>query len=162
MLEQRFDVPDGVQALEALGIVTSGDYAEVFAPLVDRVRRAGQRLRLLYQFGPGFERLTAGALWADSKVGMSYLPLLDGCAVTSDINWIRQPARSIAAWTPCPMRVYGNAQRDAAATWLAALPVGQRPSNLRMARTYIGGTGGAIASIGRLALAGQLGAADKR
>lgn len=142
-----------MQALEALGIVTSGDYAEVFEPLIDRVKCAGQRLRLLYQFEPGFERFTAGALWADSRLGMSYLPLLDGCAVTSDINWIREPARSIAAWTPCPMRVYGTAERDAAANWLAALPVGQRPSNLQMARTYIGGTGGAVASIGRLALA---------
>lgn len=156
MLKQLSEVPDGVQALEAVGIVTSDDYAEVFAPLVDRVRRAGQRLRLLYQFGPGFERLTAGALWADSKLGMSYLPLLDGCAVISDINWIREPGRSMAAWVPCPMRVYGNGERDDAAAWLAALPVGRKPSNIQMAKAYIGGTGGAVASIGRLALAGHL------
>jgi hypothetical protein len=53
-------------------------------------------------------RLTPGALWADTKLGASYLPLLDGCALTSDINWIREPAQAIAAWMPCPMRVLGQ------------------------------------------------------
>lgn len=156
MLKQLSDVPDDVQALEAAGTVTSDDYAQVFAPLVDRVRRAGQRLRLLYQFGPSFARLTPGALWADSRLGMSYLPLLDGCAITSDISWIREPARSIGAYMPCPMRVYSNEQRDDAAAWLAALPTGAGPSNRQIARAYIGGTSAAVASIGKLFVSSHL------
>jgi hypothetical protein len=86
---------------------------------------------------------------------MSYLPLLDGCAPTSDIAWIREPARSIGAWMPCPMRVYSNEQRDDAADWLAALPAGTGPSNLQMARAYVGGTSGAVPSIGKFLISGH-------
>lgn len=152
MLKELVDVPDGVHALEASDVVTADDYAKVFAPLVDRVRWQGGRLRLLYQFGPGFERLTPGALWADSKLGARYLPLLDGCALVSDIDWIREPARGIAGWLPCPMRVYANEQREDAAAWLSVLPRGQDPTNWQFVRAYVGGTGGAVASLGKLFL----------
>lgn len=157
MLKELAEVPKGVHALEATDVVTSEDYAKVFAPLVDRVRREGQRLRLLYQFGPGFTRLTPGALWADSKLGVQYLPLLDGCALVSDINWIREPARGIATWMPCPMRVYANEQQDEAATWLAALPQSQGPSTTQVIRAYVGGTAGAVVSIGKLFIPRRVG-----
>lgn len=150
MLTELVEVPQGLHALDASGVVTSDDYAQVFAPLVDRVRREGQRLRLLYQFGPGFTRLTAGALWADSALDAQYLALLDGCAVVSDIDWIREPARGIATWMPCPTRVYPNNQRDEAAAWLAALPQCQRPSTSQVLRAYVGGTCGLVVSLGKL------------
>lgn len=152
VLTELVEVPAGVHALDATDVVTSDDYAQVFAPLVDRLARGGQRLRLLYQFGPGFTRLTPGALWADSMLGVRYLPLLDGCALVSDIDWIREPARGIAAWVPCPMRVYANDQRDEAAAWLAALPRCQRPSTTQFLRAYVGGTSGAVVSLGKLFL----------
>jgi len=152
VLTELVDVPAGVHAIEATDVVTSDDYAQVFAPLVDRLAREGQRLRLLYQFGPGFARLTPGALWADSLLGVRYLPLLDGCALVSDIDWIREPGRGIAAWVPCPMRVYADEQRDEAAAWLAALPQCQRPSTTQFLRAYVGGTGGAVVSLGKVFL----------
>lgn len=62
-------------------------------------------MRLLYQFGPGFERITPGALWADTRLGTSYVRLLDGCAVVSDIGWIQRPTRAIGAWMPRPISV---------------------------------------------------------
>lgn len=157
MLTELVQVPAGVHALEATDVVTADDYAQVFAPLIDRLAREGQRLRLLYQFGPGFTRLTPGALWADSTLGVRYLPLLDGCALVSDIDWIREPGRGIAAWVPCPMRVYANEQRDEAAAWLAALPRCQRPSTTQFLRAYVGGTGGAVVSLGKLFLLDRVG-----
>src|SRR5277367_4385558 len=108
---QMTDLPNGVHGLQARGTLTSDDYDRVFAPLVDHRRHGDQRLRLLYQIGPNFNRLTPGALWADSRLGARYLPLLDGCALATDIDWIRDPGRSIATWMPCPMRVYDNAYR---------------------------------------------------
>jgi hypothetical protein len=150
VLTELVEVPAGVHALEATDVVTSDDYAQVFAPLIDRLGREGQRLRLLYQFGPGFTRLTPGALWADSTLGVRYLPLLDGCALVSDIDWIREPARGIAAWMPCPMRVFANDQRDEAAAWLAALPRRRGPTTTQFLRAYLGGTGGAVVSLGKL------------
>lgn len=51
MLKELTDLPAGIQALEAVGTVTADDYQRVFTPLVDRERRKGTRMRLLYQFG---------------------------------------------------------------------------------------------------------------
>jgi hypothetical protein len=106
VLKELTGVPAGIQALEAVGTVTTDDYKRVFAPLVDQARRTGSRMRLLYQFGPGFKRITPGALCADTRLGLGYLRLLDGCAVVSDLGWIQVPARGIGAWMPCPVRVY--------------------------------------------------------
>lgn len=156
MLNELTGVAAGIQVLEAVGTVTAGDYDRVFAPLVARARRTGSRLRLLYQFGPGFERITPGALWADSRIGMEYLPLLDGCAVVSDIEWIRAASRGIGAWMPRPLRVYGNEERDDAVAWLESLPAGATVSARDTVKAYIGGSLGAVGSLARLAVSRQV------
>lgn len=152
MLKELTSVPAGIQALEAVGTVTTDDYNRVFAPLVDRARGTDSRMRLLYQFGPGFERITPGALWADTRLGFGYLPLLDGCAVVSDIDWIRAPAHGIGAWMPCPMRVYDNEERDDAVAWLTSLPRGADVPTRDMAKAFIGGTLAAVGSLAGLAI----------
>ena len=150
VLKELAGVPVGIQALEAVGTVTAEDYKRVFAPLVDQARRTGRRMRLLYQFGPAFERITAGALWADTRLGLGYLRVLDGCAVVSDIGWIRTPTRGIGAWMPCPVRVYDNDERDDAVAWLTSLPHGADVSSRDMAKAYIGGVGAALGSLGKV------------
>lgn len=152
VLQELSGVPEGILALEALGTVTAGDYERVFAPLIDRARRTGSRLRLLYEFGAGFERITPGALWADSRLGFSYVRLLDGCAVVSDIEWIREPARGIQPWLPCPMRVYHNNERGDAIAWLRSLPGVAEVSAADMAKAYLGGVGGALTGLGKLVI----------
>ncbi len=152
MLTELTNVPAGIQALEAVGSVTKADYDRVFAPLVDRARRTGARMRLLYQFGPRFERITPGALWADTRLGVDYSRLLDGCAVVSDIDWIRAPARGIGAWMPCPVRVYDNGGRDDAVAWLSSLPAGIDASGWDMAKAFVGGSLAAVASLGGLVM----------
>ncbi|OJZ72272.1 STAS/SEC14 domain-containing protein [Mycobacterium paraffinicum] len=146
-------MPAGIEALEAVGTVTAADYERVFAPTIERTRNAGGRMRLLYQFGPEFRRITAGALWAEARLGSGYVRLLDGCAVVSDIGWIRAPSRAVGAWMPCPLRLYDNDGRDDAVSWLTSLPVRADVSGCEMAKAYIGGVGAALASLGRLAFA---------
>lgn len=150
MLKELTGVPAGIQALEAVGTVTTDDYQRVFAPLVHRARRTGSRMRLLYQFGPDFQRITPGALWSDTRLGVSYLRLLEGCSVVSDIGWIRAPTRGIGAWMPCPVRVFDNDERDDAIAWLTSLPEGADVSVRDMAKAFIGGVGGPLGSLGKL------------
>jgi hypothetical protein len=150
VLKELSGMPAGVQALEAVGTVTAADYRRVFAPMVDRVGRGGGRMRLLYQFGSGFERITAGALWADTRLGLKYVRLLDGCAVVSDIRWIRAPSNAIGTWMPCPTQVYDNDERDDAAAWLTSLPESADVSVLEIAKAFIGGVGAAAVSLGGL------------
>lgn len=150
MLTEMSDLPVGVHGLDARGTVVAADYAQAFAPLVDRVQRAGERLRLLFCFGPSFERITLGALWADSRLGNGYISVMDGCALVTDIDWVREPARGIARWLPCPMRVYDNAHQDAAAQWLSCLPTRDKPSVADTATAYLGGTATATLNIAKL------------
>jgi SpoIIAA-like len=149
-------MPPGIQALEAVGTVTAADYERVFAPLVDQARRTGSRMRLLYQFGPGFQRITAGALWADTRLGLGYLRLLDGCAVVSDIGWVRAPTRAIDTWMPFPTHVYDNDERDNAVAWLTSLSQGVDVSAHDMAKAYIGGVGAALVSLAELVISKDL------
>ncbi|OBH49531.1 hypothetical protein A5682_05835 [Mycobacterium mantenii] len=149
MLKELLGMPAGMQGLEAVGTVTAADYERVFAPMIENAGRAGARMRLLYAFGPEFQRITAGALLADARLGSAYLRLLDGCAVVSDIRWIRAPSRAIGTWMPCPLRVYGNDERDDAVAWLASLSEGANVSVRDMAKAYIGGVGAGLVSLGR-------------
>jgi hypothetical protein len=76
-----------LSAYGSLQLAVSEHAAFCRAALVTRLTwRIGASVRLLYQFGPCFERITLGALWADTRLGLGYLRLLDGCAVVSDIG----------------------------------------------------------------------------
>jgi hypothetical protein len=153
VLKEVAGLPDTIQALEAVATVTADDYEQVLVPLVDEAQRTGRRLRLLYQFGTSFERITVGALWADTRLGSGYLQVLDGCAVVSDVGWIREPTRHIGAWMPCPVRVYGNDERDEAVAWLTSLPEGDHIAPYHVAKAYIGGVSGARWSVAKLVVA---------
>lgn len=158
MLELLTSLYPEVKALRAMGTVTARDYERTFAPTVQQARRTGSRMRLLYQFGPEFRRLTPGALWADTRLGFTYLRLLDGCAVVSDIDWIREPTRRIGARMPCPVRVFGNDEHDEAVTWLHSLPKRTGASGRDLAVAYFGGVGaglGGVAGVLASKLVGQ-------
>ena len=92
------------------------------------------------------------ALWADTRLGISYVRLLDGCAVVSDIGWIRAPSRAIGAWMPFPIQVYDNDRRDDAVAWLTSLPARADVSVLEIVKAYIGGVGAAVVSLGGLVI----------
>ena len=93
-------------------------------PLLDAARRDGRRLRCLCEVGADYRGLTAGAAWEDVRLGLRAMGLFDGCAVVSDVVWIREASRLAAFFMPCPVRVFDERDRSAAAAWLAALPEG--------------------------------------
>jgi len=129
MIEKVTGLPEGVDGVKAVGKVSREDYEQVIVPLFDEARRTGRRLRLLYQLGPEFEGFTPGAAWEDAKIGLQSLRIFDGCAVVTDLGWIREMTRFMAFLMPCPVRVFGNLDRDKASAWLAALPEGPAVSH---------------------------------
>ena len=122
MLEKLTGLPREIDGLKAIGTVTKEDYEKFFEPVVDDARREGRRLRFLYQLGPEFEGFTPGAAWEDAKLGLRALRLFEGCAIVTDVGWIRESTRLIGFLMPCPVRVFGNGERDAAVAWLRSLP----------------------------------------
>ncbi|MFI1828218.1 STAS/SEC14 domain-containing protein [Streptomyces sp. NPDC020412] len=124
MLERLSDAPAGVDALKAVGVVSRNDYETVIEPLVDTARAEGRRIRILCEFGPEFQSFAPGAAWEDLKVGTRSMRLFEGCAIVSDVGWIREATRLTRFLMPCPVRAYDGDQRAEALRWLASLPEG--------------------------------------
>ncbi|MCA9691114.1 MAG: STAS/SEC14 domain-containing protein [Nannocystaceae bacterium] len=122
MLERINDLSPGVIGLRAVGKVSKEDYEQVLEPILDDARREGRRIRFLYQFGPEFEGFTASGAWEDARVGLGAMRQFDGCAIVSDISWIRESTRFFGAMMPCPMRVFGDGELARAVDWLQSLP----------------------------------------
>jgi hypothetical protein len=122
MFEILKDLPRGIDGVKAIGKVSKEDYEKVFVPLFDEARREGRHIRFLYQLGPEFEGFTPGAAWEDARIGLRSIRLFDGCAVVTDLGWIRELTRLSGFLMPCPVRVFGNQERDAAVGWLVSLP----------------------------------------
>ena len=129
MIEKLKDLPSGIDGVKAVGKITTEDYEQVFVPFLDEARREGRRIRFLYQLGPEFEGFTPGAAWEDAKIGLNYMRLFDGCAVVTDLGWVRELTRLVGFLMPCPVQVFGNLERDKAIGWLGSLPEGAAVSH---------------------------------
>lgn len=122
MLQALTELPDGIGGFEAVGNVSREDYEQVLEPALDDARAHGRRLRFLCELGPRFTGFTSGAEWGGAKIGLRSKRLFDGCAIVSDVPWIRESTRLLAFMMPCPVRAFGNGERAAAIEWLRALP----------------------------------------
>ncbi len=122
MLERIENLPEGLVGMKAIGKVTKADYDRVFEPLVEDARASRQRMRFLYELGPELEGFTAGGVWEDARLGLQSMRYLAGCAVVTDLPWVREAVRVMGFMMPCPMRVFGVSKRDEAIAWLGALP----------------------------------------
>ncbi len=112
----------GIVGLKAVGTLTAQDYQQVVEPLLEEIRRDGKNVRLLYQFAPEFVGFTPGGVWEDAKIGLRAMRLLDGCAVLTDLPWIRKSVSLVSYLMPCPVRVFENRYLDQALAWLVTLP----------------------------------------
>ncbi|GAA1396551.1 hypothetical protein GCM10009613_47940 [Pseudonocardia kongjuensis] len=124
MIETLDGLPDGVDGFRPVGRISVADYEQVVVPVLDRADAERRRLRLLCVVDPAFTGLEPDALWEDLRVGLRAMPMMDGCAVVSDIGWIRDAVRIAAFLIPYPVRLFGAAEQAAAADWLRELPGG--------------------------------------
>lgn len=124
MLERLKDLPPGIIGVKASDRVTKEDYQQTLVPLIDEARREGRRIRFLYEFGPEFDRFSAGGAWQDARIGLRSMRLFEGCAIVSDVGWIRGASELMGFWMPCPVRVFRGDERGRAVDWLASLPEG--------------------------------------
>ena len=129
MIEKLKDLPSGIDGVKAVGKISTKDYEQVFVPLLDEARSEGRHIRFMYQLGPEFEGFTPAAAWEDAKIGLHFMRLFDGCAVVTDLAWVREMTQLVGFLMPCPVRVFGNQERDKAIDWLVSLPEGAAVSH---------------------------------
>lgn len=123
VIEKLTDVPAGTDVFRASGLITRGDYDAVVAPRIQAAAREGRRLRCLCEVSH-FGAMTPAAAWEDIKLAPRAVRMMDGCAVVSDIGWIRRASWLASFVLPRPVRVYERRDREQALSWLGSLPQG--------------------------------------
>jgi SpoIIAA-like len=119
MFEILSDFPENVLAVRGTGRITAEDYRDTLTPeALRRIERHGS-LRLFCQLGPEFEGVTAGALWADTKLGLRHWGDFGRMAVVTDVGWIADAVRLFAPFFHHPARVFANADLAQAERWIA-------------------------------------------
>jgi SpoIIAA-like len=119
VIERIADMPEGTLGFEAVGEVTADDYRDVMTGSVDAAAAAG-KVRLLYLLGPRFESFTAGAMWEDTKVGLSEPLHWERVALVTDVEWIRHLTAAFGWMVPGKFKTFAVADLDDAKAWTAA------------------------------------------
>lgn len=118
MIEVLKGYPDSVLVVEGIGTITADDYSKVLVPEADRRIAAHEKIRLLCHLGERYKGLTAGAAWADTRLGIDHWNGFERIAIVTDAAWIRDSIRLFAPLFRYPMKVFPNAEFAAARHWL--------------------------------------------
>jgi hypothetical protein len=113
-------LPDGVVGLEAVGEVTSDDYSSVAFPAVEDALSRHKKISLLHVLGERFTGYAAGGGWADAKLGVLHAFSFKRIAVVTDLDHIRKQVKRAGWAIPSEMKLFSNAQKAEAATWVSA------------------------------------------
>ncbi len=119
-VELMDDLPDDTLGISVRGILGARDYTEVIVPAIEARLAKHDKIKVLYQIGPEFEAITAGAIWNDTRLGVTKLTRFSKIAVVTDINWMRGATRVFAPLIPADIHVFRNRELAAAKAWIAA------------------------------------------
>jgi len=112
------DMPPGIVAIRATGHVTGDDYEKVLIPAIDAAHKEHGKIKTLIHFDEGFAGLTAAAMWDDAKVGLKHLLHFAKCAIVTDEDSLRGMIKVAGFLSPCEIKLFGNAELDAAMQWI--------------------------------------------
>ncbi len=111
-------LPADVIAVRLEGVITATDYEETLIPLVDEKLKTHDKLKMLVVLDDRFQSYTAGAMWDDTKFGMTHLTTLSKLAVVSDKGWVRRSVKLFGPLMPTHVRVFDVSELEAARDWI--------------------------------------------
>ena len=112
-------LPEDTIGISVQGIVSARDYDEIIIPAVEARLATHEKLKVLYRVPAAFG-FTPGALWSDTRLGVTRLTRFSKVAVVTDIDWVRGAARVFAPLIPAEVHVFRDRELEDAKTWLAA------------------------------------------
>jgi hypothetical protein len=118
MIEMLPGLPGNVVGIEGVGEVSSDDYKNVLIPAVEAALEEHDKVRLLYVLGDRFDRISAGAAWEDTKLGLEHLRGWELMAVVTDVEWIGHALKAVGWTIPAKIRVFPTSERVAAEAWV--------------------------------------------
>jgi hypothetical protein len=124
MLRRMTDMPAGTIGFEAIGEVEDDDWEEAVEPVLRREMAGGQKVRLLYLFGPEAREIEGDAMSADTGFRARHATSFERVAVVSDEDWMRPALRALSFLLPGKARAFPVHELAAAKAWLAEEPRG--------------------------------------
>lgn len=118
MIEMMHTPSDAVLEFNLSGKVTGADYDTVLTPAIETALKHHDKIRILARFGPDFEGYSLEAAWDDTRLGLKHWSGFERAAVVSDTGWVRMATRAIGFAMPCPVKVFGLDELEAARLWL--------------------------------------------
>jgi stage II sporulation SpoAA-like protein len=100
------------------GKASKVDYDTVLIPAVEAALKDHDRLRLLFVIDQGFTGYDVAAMWADTKLGVSFWNGFERLAVVAQSGWITVAVRAFAPLMPCPVKVFALDEVDEARRWI--------------------------------------------
>jgi hypothetical protein len=119
MLKLIDGLPGNVIGFEAVGKVEADDYKTVLDPAIDAAVAAHGSVRLLYVLGAQYDGFTAGAMWQDSRLGLTDREHFERVALVSDHEHLVNTIGHFGWMFPGELRTYALAQLDEAKAWVA-------------------------------------------
>jgi hypothetical protein len=120
MIEALTSFPDNVLGFICHGQVTKQDYDTVLIPAVAKALEEHDKVRLYYETAPDFVGIEPGAVWEDTKVGVSHLLRWERFAVVTDVEWIRHTMTFFSFLMPGELRLFSTNEAAAAREWIVA------------------------------------------
>jgi hypothetical protein len=119
MLELLQPTTGNVVSITGSGIVTAEDYEGVLIPAIEETLKSHDKVRVLFQLDTD-TRFTAGAVWDDTKFGLSHFFAFEKFALVSDTEWVNNTVKVLGFVMPCPVQLFALADLDAAEEWISA------------------------------------------
>ena len=112
-------LPDGVVGFEGVGHIDAGDYKSTLDPAINAALESHDKIRLLYVLGDEFEGYSGGAMWEDTRLGMTHWSKWERVAVVTDHGAMRDTVNAFGWMVPGDVKTFALADLDAAKAWLA-------------------------------------------
>ena len=112
-------LPDNVIGFEAVGEVRAVDCKTILDPAVDAALENHDKIRLLYVLGDDFDGYSGGAMWEDTKVGVSHLSKWEKIAIVTDHKAYQDGKKAFGWMIPGEVKVFAVADLTSAEAWAA-------------------------------------------
>jgi hypothetical protein len=119
MVRRITEMPAGTIGFEAIGEVEDDDWEKAVEPVLRREIADGQKVRLLYLFGPEAREVEGDAMAADTGFRARHATSFERVAVVSDEDWMRPALRALSFLLPGKARGFPVRDLAAAKAWLA-------------------------------------------
>jgi hypothetical protein len=119
MLRRIDDMPAGTFGFQGVGEVEDDDWEEAVEPLLREEIAAGNKIRLLYLFGPEAQEVEGDAMKAGAEFRARHATAFERVAVVSDEAWAPAALRVLSAALPGQVRGFAVSDLTDAKSWVA-------------------------------------------